>query len=451
MDAADPDSLTFTTLLLINSASLLELQNIVLLLCIPILLCLSGMFSGSEVAFFSLNPNQLNLLRNSDSKNDHLVLQLLSKPKRLLAVLLIGNTFVNISIILTTSLFISNVFDFENNALLAFLLEVVLVTFVLVIFGEVTPKVLATKRNVRVARMLSYFIFVVDKLLSPFSVVLMKSTDLIEGRMKKKGYQVTMAELTHAIEIASDETTPKEEKKILKGIVRFSDIDVKQIMKYKPDIVALRLNDSFERVIKVIQDSGYSRIPVYEKDLDNVAGILYSKDLVKHISNDHSFNWQSLLRKTFIVPESKKINDLLQEFKSKKVHMAIVVDEYGSTQGLITLEDVLEEIVGEMTDEFDDEEILYSKLDDDNYVFEAKILINDMCKVMELDENMFDTIDGETDTLAGLILELEGRIPLRLEQINFKNILFTIESSDKRRIKRVKVTRQPLTHNEEGV
>ncbi len=409
------------------------------------------MFSGSEVAFFSLNPNQLNLLRNSDSKNDHLVLQLLSKPKRLLAVLLIGNTFVNISIILTTSLFISNVFDFENNALLAFLLEVVLVTFVLVIFGEVTPKVLATKRNVRVARMLSYFIFVVDKLLSPFSVVLMKSTDLIEGRMKKKGYQVTMAELTHAIEIASDETTPKEEKKILKGIVRFSDIDVKQIMKYKPDIVALRLNDSFERVIKVIQDSGYSRIPVYEKDLDNVAGILYSKDLVKHISNDHSFNWQSLLRKTFIVPESKKINDLLQEFKSKKVHMAIVVDEYGSTQGLITLEDVLEEIVGEMTDEFDDEEILYSKLDDDNYVFEAKILINDMCKVMELDENMFDTIDGETDTLAGLILELEGRIPLRLEQINFKNILFTIESSDKRRIKRVKVTRQPLTHNEEGV
>ena len=273
--------------------------------------------------------------------------------------------------------------------------------------------------------------------------MLASSTSFLEKRIKKKGYNVSIDELTHAIDIASDTTTPVEEKKILKGIVKFGDIAVTQIMKQRPDIVSFDVKLPLKELLQKIIDTGYSRIPVFEENLDNIKGILHIKDLLPHINKSNDFNWQALIRKPFFVPESKKINDLLEEFQEKKVHMAIVIDEYGGTSGIVTLEDVLEEIVGELNDEFDDDEPLYSKLDDDNYVFEAKTLLGDVCRIMNIDSSFFDDVEGEKSTLAGLILELSGKIPDRNESISFRNFVFKIESADKRKIKRVKVSRLP--------
>jgi len=403
------------------------------------LLMCSGLFSSAEVAFFSLSPAHLSMINSPEAGRSYqLIRQLLNNPKRLLATLLISNSMVNIGIVLLSDIIVKSLFHFSTPAL-GLIFQVVVVTLIIVLFGEVMPKVYATKKTLGLAHAMAYPIFLIDKLLSPLSSLLVVSTGVIEKRLKKKGYEVSMDELTHAIDITSDVNTPPDEKKILKGIVKSGNIDVKQIMKSRMDIMALEVKTPFPQVLQNINEIGYSRIPIYEETLDKIVGIIFIKDLIRHIDAGEKFKWTELMRLPFFVPESKRINDLLQEFQEKKIHLAIVVDEYGGTVGMVTLEDILEEIVGEMADEFDDEEPLYSKLDDENYVFEGKTLLNDICRVLNIDRDLFDTIPGETATLAGTLLELAGKIPAKNEVITFKDFRFTIESADKRKIKRVKI------------
>jgi putative hemolysin len=410
-----------------------------------LLLICSGLFSSSEVAFFSLNPSQLALINNKDAGRPYqLIRQLLGNPKKLLATLLISNSMVNIGIVLLSNQIVKMIFDFSHNPTMGIIIQVVVVTFMIVLLGEVMPKVYATKKTLGMAYFMSFPIFLIDKILSPVTYLLVVSTGLIERRLKKKGYELSMVELTHAIDISSDINTPADEKKILKGIVKSGNIDVRQIMKPRMDVVAIDVETKFTSLLAKINEVGYSRLPVYETTLDKVVGVIYIKDLIRHLDDGDEFKWSELMRPPFFVPDSKKINDLLQEFQQKKNHIAIVIDEYGGTMGIVTLEDVLEEIVGELVDEFDDDEPLYSKLDEENYVFEGKTLLNDICRVMNIDRAMFDIIPGETATLAGTILELAGKIPDKNEEIKFKDIKFTIESADKRRIKRVEVFK-PLT------
>lgn len=425
-----------------------DLQSLAYLSIIIVLLLCSGLVSSSEVAFFSLTPAQLALVNNKEAGRSYqLIRQLLTSPQKLLATLLISNSLVNIAIILLSSELINKTFDFGLNPNLGIIIQVVAVTFVIVLFGEVMPKIYATKKTLGMAHAMVFPIFFLNKLLSPVSYLLVNSTSFIEKRLKRKGYELSMDELTHAIDISSDKDTPADEKKILKGIVKSGNIDVKQIMKPRIDVVAIEGKTSFSDLLAIINEAGYSRIPVYEETLDKIRGVIYIKDLIKYLDERYNFDWQFLIRPPFFVPDSKKTNDLLQEFQQKKIHLAVVVDEYGGTAGIVTLEDILEEIVGEMVDEFDDEEPLYSKLDDENYVFEGKALINDICRVMNIDRTIFDTITGETSTLAGTILELAGKIPEKNEIITFMDIRFTMEAVDKRKIKRVKIFKPVIKIN----
>ncbi len=365
---------------------------------------------------------------------------MLNQPARFIAMLLISNNAVNIAIVITTTYVMNQLFDFSNHELLGVIINVVLITFVIVLFGDVIPKVYATKNNLRLAQRFAIPLYITHRLVYPFSYLMASTTAFIEKRMKKISYNVTIDELTHAIDIASDTTTPIEEKKILKGIVKFGNLDVTQIMRPRIDVVAFETNTPFTVLLTQILEAGYSRVPVYEENLDNVKGVLHIKDLLAHFDKGDDFQWHMLMRKPFIVPESKKINDLLEEFQEKKIHLAMVVDEFGGVAGIVTLEDILEEIVGELNDEFDDDETFYSKLDDNNYVFEAKTSLTDVCRIMNFELEEFDDVKGETSTLAGLLLEIVGKIPSTGEVIRYKKFDFKIEGADKRRIKRVKVT-----------
>ncbi len=406
------------------------------------LLLLSGFFSGAETAFFAINPTQLFTLKESERNASRLVYKLLEKPKRLLATLLITVNFINIAIVVISSLMISQVFDFSQHQTIGFLIQVVAVTFVIVLFCEVMPKVYATQNALSFSQWSSIPVFLVDKILRPLSSLLVFSTSIVDKRMVHKGYDVSMDELTHAIDVTTDKNTPDDEKKILKGIAKFGNIDVRQIMKSRMDVIAFDKTLTFPELFPVIVENKYSRVPVYEGSFDTVIGVLYIKDLLPflHKQDDASFDWLKIVRPAYFVPESKKINDLLQEFQEKKIHLAIVVDEYGGSSGIATMEDVLEEIVGEINDEFDDDEVFYSKLDDNNYVFEGKTLLNDLSRVTEIDRDLFTTGDSDAETLAGFILEKKGSIPFRNEVFTHEGIQFTIESADRKRIKRVKVT-----------
>jgi putative hemolysin len=406
-----------------------------------VLLILSALVSGSEVAYFSLRATDTEKLSGSGSRSSVTILKLLDRPRRLLAVILIANNLLNIAAVILSAFITFKLFDFSQNPALGFAIQIVVVTFILVLVGEILPKIYATQNSLTMARFMAYPLYILDKIFYPFSILMVKSTNLIEKRLARPGYEVTMDELTHAIDITSDITTPPDEKKILKSIVSFGDIDVGQIMKPRMDVIAYDVETPFSKLLSNIIEHGHSRVPVYEGNLDKVLGILYIKDLIKYIGKEDDFKWQFLLRQPFFVPESKKINDLLHEFQEKKMHMAIVVDEYGGSSGVVTLEDVLEEIVGEINDELDEEELIYSKLDDDNFVFEGKALLNDVSRVMEVDRKDFEDIEGDIDTVAGLLLELFGKIPERNEQIEYNGFRFTVESVDKRRIKRVKITR----------
>ncbi len=408
-------------------------------LVVVLLLFCSALFASSEVAFFSLTPTQLSYIKDNESKRPNkIILHLLNQPKKLLVTLLIANTLVNIANIILSALFFSQIEEFEKNPALGFAIQIVVVTFLITLFGEVIPKVYAAHNNVKIANTMALPVYVIGKVLTPLTMPLVRSTAFLEKRLKKKSYNVTLDELTHAIEITSDEDSPPEEKRILKGIVSFGNIDVKQIMRPRQDVIAFEIKTPFADVLKKIKEVGYSRIPVFESSMDNIKGVLHIKDLIAHLDKEN-FNWTQLIRPPYFVPESKKINNLLQEFQQRKIHMAVVVDEFGGTLGIATLEDVLEEIVGELKDEFDDEELSYTKIDENTFVFEAKTLLNDVCRIMEINRDEFDSVGGDIDTLAGMLLELNREIPAKDKVIRFKNMLFTIESADKRRIKRVKV------------
>lgn len=407
-----------------------------------LLLFLSALISGSEVAFFSLTPPQLNDLRSTASRVNQRVLELLAAPKKLLATILIANNFVNVSIIILSTFISARLFSVDASPTLIFFVQVLVVTSLILLLGEILPKMFASHYALVYATRISGFLKSLSLIFHPLSYLLVNSTSFIDKRIKRKGHEVSLSELGAAIDITADNNTPEEERKILKGIVKFSDIEVKEIMRSRIDITSVEINTPFPDLLNVILNSGYSRIPVYEDSFDMIQGILYIKDLLPYLDNPSAINWPDLLRPAFFVPENKRINDLLQEFRAKKIHVAIVVDEYGGTSGIVTLEDIIEEIVGEINDEFDveAENITYSKIDSRNFIFEGKTLLNDFCKIIGIEDKIFSKVKGESDTLAGLLLELMGKIPLKDETVEFDNFVFKVESVDKRRIKRIQVT-----------
>lgn len=412
------------------------------LLLVIVLFLLSALVSAAETAFFSLKTTQLKDMRINDNEEDDLVAKLLQNPKKLLATIVISNNFVNISVILLSTYLISAFFNVEAHPVLAFILQVVLLTLLLFFFGEVLPKVYATGNPMKVAVFMARPIHILQKLWNPLSSLLIRSTTFVDRSIARKGMNISLSELEEAIDITTNEDTPEDEKKILKGIVNFTEVEVKEIMKPRVHITAVENSLRFDEMMKHVLDAGYSRIPVFEDNLDKVVGVLYIKDLLPLIGSTEEINWLKLLRPAFFVPENKKLSDLLEEFQKKKIHLAVVVDEYGGTCGIITLEDIIEEIVGEINDEFDldSENLNYSKLDDHNYIFPGEAPLTDVCRLMDIDDESFDEVKGDSGTLAGLILELAGKIPEQNEKIVFSRFLFRIESADKRRIKKVKVS-----------
>ena len=423
------------------SINLLSSGIIISLILMVFLLFCSAMVSGSEIAFFSLSPSQLEHLYSDGSKKNKQVIQLFEAPKRLLATILISNNFVNVAIVILSTFITNSLFSFSEYPIITFVFQVVTVTSLILLFGEIIPKIYATQYPLKFAYLMVKPILILRSFFYPLSSLLVNSTNLIDKRIKRKSHNISMSELSKAIDITSDETTPDEEKKMLKGVVKFGDINVKEIMKARVDVTAIDTITKFDTLIETIISSGYSRIPVFSETFDNIKGILYAKDLLPHLKENKDFEWQSLVRKAFFVPESKMINDLLHEFQEKKIHLAIVVDEYGGVSGIVTLEDIIEEIVGEINDEFDysRDENIHSKLDENNFIFEGKTLLNDFCKITGIDSKTFEEIKGESDTLAGLILEIEGEIPQKSSIIKFQNFIFEIEAVDNRRIQKIKV------------
>ena len=415
---------------------------IVSLLILLLLLVCSALMSGTESAYFSLSPADIDAVERNTHKSDKYVLKNIEDSEKLLATVLIGNNLVNVAIVILSSFITNSLIDFSKAPLAGFVFQVVIITFILLLFGEIMPKVLATNKSLKFSRFVAYPIYLMIKVLRPLNSLLISSTSRIGKRFTPKK-NISMDELSDALDITTDGIA--EEKKILHGIVNFGNIMVSEIMKPRIDVVAVEDDTPFEDLKKVVVDSGYSRIPVYHTSFDGVKGILYVKDLIPYIDRDNSFRWQNLIRAPYFVPESKKINALLAEFQVKQIHMAIVVDEYGGKSGIITLEDILEEIVGEISDESDEDIQLYTKIDSLNYIFEAKVQLNDFCKIVNCDDYIFDDVRGEAETLAGLILEITGHIPAKNEMVKCKNFNFTIDAVDNKRIKRIKVqiTSQP--------
>lgn len=437
----DPEHLS---LLFASFDIITALNGIILIL----LLISSALISGSEIAFFSLNQTDINELSNN-GKEKNVVVTLLERPRKLLATILITNNFINILIVLLFASLAETLFGNFNISLdlyffavpIRFLLEIILVTFLILLFGEVLPKVYASRNALLFAKKMSKFIHTVNILLTPFSTPLIAITKWIEQKFGSKASNFSVETLSQALELTSQDATSKDEQKILHGIVNFGNTETVQIMKPRIDVFALSDTETYEEVLSKILKNGYSRNPVYSENIDNIIGVLYAKDLLAHL-NKKSFDWQTLLREPFFVPENKKLDDLLGDFRAKKNHLAIVVDEYGGTSGVVTLEDVIEEIVGDINDEFDEEDVSYSKIDANNYIFEGKTSIKDFCKILDdEDEDIFEEEKGESETLAGFILEISGKFPKKGTEINFKNYTFTIEALDKKRIKQVKATR----------
>jgi len=402
----------------------------------------SALVSGSEVAFFSLTSNDVKDLQAEESPAGKRILQLLAQPRYLLATILILNNLFNVSIVIVSYFVISQFFDFSLHPVAGFLVNVIGVTLLLVLFGEVMPKVYATQNNRRLASIMALPLMLTLRLFRPLSALLVTSTRFIERKFARYNQNgLSLEELDHAIDITVDPKTSKDEIRILKGIVRFGNITVTQIMCSRVDMVAVDADFPFDDLMETVRDSGFSRIPVYRENLDNIEGVLYVKDLLSHLNKPAGFDWQTLKRPPFFVPETKKIDDLLAEMKENRIHLAIVVDEYGGTSGLVTLEDILEEIIGEIQDEFDEgEEISYQKIDPNNYIFEGKSLIHDVCKVMGLDTDIFDEVKGDADSLAGLVLEIAKKIPGKNDKVRYQHFLFTVQEVEKHRLDKVKVT-----------
>ena len=406
---------------------------------IIILLFFSAMISGSEVALFSLSQSDLDELNSKNSSKANIINELLAKPKKLLATILVANNFINIGVVILFSYSLNSVFSVIQSTLIKFIVEVILVTFLLLLFGEVLPKVYASRNNIKFALLITYPLSVLDKLLSPISSPMRACTNYIQEKLGKQKTNFSVDQLSQALELTSSEDTTQEEQKLLEGIVSFGSTDTKQVMSPRIDLFALDIEETFAEIYPKIVAKEYSRIPVYRDNIDHIEGVLFIKDLIPHI-NKKEFDWKTLLREPFFVPENKKLDDLLKDFQSMKSHLAIVVDEYGGTSGIVSLEDVIEEIVGDISDEFDDENINYSQIDDKNFLFEGKINLKDFYRIIDVDENLFEIRKGEAETLAGFILEILGNFPKKGQKINFENCLFTIEVVDKKRVKQIKVT-----------
>jgi len=413
----------------------LTLGAIAGILVVVLLLFGSALISGSEVAFFSLSPNDINDLEQKSGRKSKEVLKLLQDHERLLAIILITNNFINVGIVMISTYITNSIFDFSSAPAVGFIFQVVVITFLLLLFGEVLPKVYANQRSVWFSTFMAFPLTTFGKAFRPLVELLVRSTSIINRRMAKRKQSFSFDDLSEALDLTDQEAIG--EKKILQGIVEFGSIEVKEIMKPRIDVVAVDTETNFNKLKQVIIDSGYSRIPVYEETIDNIKGILYVKDLLPYIHKSEEFKWQELLRESSFVPESKKINDLLQDFQNEKVHLAIVIDEYGGASGIVTLEDILEEIVGDIADESDEEEQFYTKIKENLYSFEGKTQIVDFTKVFDLENDYFDEHRGDADTLAGLILELSGKIPAKNAKFKFRKFLFTIEAADNRRIKRI--------------
>jgi putative hemolysin len=406
---------------------------------VVLLLFCSAMISGSEVAYFSMKPLHIfNLKELPISRQEEMVLKLLEKPERLLASILISNNFINVGIVIIASFVTGTLFDFSRTPVLGFIIQVVVITFMLLLFGEIIPKVYANRFAPQFARKMAAPLTVLDRMFQPLIFILIKSTGLVNRRMAQKKQNISMDDLSEALGLTTD--VVKDEKEMLEGIVRFSNLEVSEIMKPRTDIVAVDLETDLDTLMQIIIESGYSRIPVYEQTSDHLKGILYVKDLIPHINHKTRFKWQRLIREPFFVPETKKINDLLQEFQEKKIHLAIVVDEYGGTEGIVTMEDILEEVVGEITDESDGAEKLFRRVDARTTIFDGKTSLNDFYKVTGLDDELFDDVKGEAETVAGLILELKGGFPKLNDVIRCKDVEFAVMGMDQRRIREIKVT-----------
>ena len=411
--------------------------EIVFLIVLFILLLCSALISGSEAAFFSLSPSDKEELKNQDQKRATFVLGLLDRPKSLLATILITNNFVNVGIILISSELLAKLYAPADAN---FLIEVVLITLVLLLLGEIIPKIYASKNAMGFSLVMAIPLHYLNRTppLSWVRLGLVRGTNLIQKTARRGKFNISSDELEQALALTKESNTSEEDHKILEGIVKFGNTEVRQIMKPRVDVYAIGFSSSFEEVMAIILDSGHSRIPVYEDNFDKIQGVLFIKDLLPALNNSDKRDWKEFIRKPFFVPENKKIDDLLKEFQEKKVHIALVVDEYGGTSGIVTLEDVLEEIVGDITDEFDEDEIVYTKIDENTYLFEGKTTIIDFCKVLEIDEKEMELDSRMTETLGGFIVERAGRILQNNEFILVGKIKLVVESSDKKRIKMVK-------------
>ena len=415
-----------------------HLENFFLFSLIIILLIFSAFISGAEVSYFSLSMSDLEVLQGHKKKHT-LILKLLKFPNSLLATILIVNNFINVAIVILSAYLTTISIIFPEASFLEFIFQVMVITSLLVLFGEITPKVYANQNAIKFSLWMAKPLTFLNKMLYPVSFLLVSTTSIIENRLRKKDLNVNIDEISKALDLTDQENKGKEGK-ILRSIVEFGNTDVKEIMKSRVDVVAVDKNTKFSDLLKLIISSGYSRIPIYDEQFDNILGILYIKDLIPYLSKHDNFNWIDLCRVPFFVPENKMINDLLKEFQVKKNHIAIVVDEYGGTSGIVTLEDLLEEIVGEINDEFDADENIYSKLDDYNFIFEGKISLIDFLKIVKGEMDCFDEIKGESDSLAGLVLEVEGRI-LKIGDIcKIPPYTMLVESADSRQIKRLKVS-----------
>ncbi|WP_405222097.1 gliding motility-associated protein GldE [Dokdonia sp. Asnod1-B02] len=434
----DPEPL-FILLLTIDPTTIISIVAlIVLLMC-------SALISGAEVAFFSLSPSDL--LETEEQVADRkmtVVKRLLTKPKKLLATILVANNAINIAIVLLFAslgeVIFANITAEILGIPLRFLLEVVLITFLILLFGEILPKIYANRNNKKFAALVAYPLRVLDVIFTPLSSPMRAATLWIQRKLGEQKTSFNVDQLSQALELTSEEDTTKEEQKILKGIVSFGNTDTKQVMRPRMDVFALNKEDDYNYILKQITENGFSRIPVFSESIDTIVGILYVKDLLPHL-NEKEFDWAKLIRDPYFVPENKKLDDLLAEFKEKKNHLAIVVDEYGGTSGLISLEDIIEEIVGDIADEFDDENIIYSKLDEHNWIFDGKTSLKDFYRIIKLEETtIFENKKGEAETIAGFVLEVSGGFPRKNEVIIYQDYTFTVEAIDKKRIKQIKFT-----------
>lgn len=427
-----------TQLLFLQYSGNLELI-IGIILIVALLVC-SALISGAEVAFFSLTRSDIDKGLEEKSTAFQIISRLLERPKKLLATILVANNFINIAIVILFASVGKYIFHQITIGWIRFALEVVVVTFLILLFGEIIPKIYANRNRIKFAIFMAQPVRFLDVFFSPISLPMRSITIGIHNKLGKQKSNLSVDQLSQALELTGEHETTKEEHKILQGIVSFGNTDTKQVMRPRIDIFALNADLKYSEIIPEIIKNGYSRIPIYKETIDNVIGILYVKDLLPYIDRKQ-FDWTALLRDPFFVPENKKLDDLMAEFQEKKVHLAVVVDEYGGTSGLVSLEDVIEEIVGDISDEFDDDDLTYSKIDEYNYSFDGKTPLKDFYKIVNLeDESDFENNKGEAETIAGFVLEISGIFPRRNSKINFKNYVFTIEALDKKRIKLVKFT-----------